>query len=345
MNLSQALHASSHQRSLSLLLLMGVSWVFVSPVHAQYPKVNLAVGYEVDPDWPQKPERFHWRYVTSVAVDAKDRVWVLNEHEPQVQVYGEDGEYIDSWGPGFFGRPHHIHIDRDQNVWVTDFGLHIVQKFTPKGELLQVLGKRGQTALKGPVLNRPSAVVTTPKGDAFVSDGYGNNRVVHYDREGKFVKEWGRLGQGVGEFSQPHTIALDSKGRLYVAERNNCRVQIFDQEGRSLAQWRNLMNPWGIWITPKDEVYICGSSPARWTELGNLGNPPHDALMIKFDTTGRALELWHFPLVRDEKLEPGRIDWIHGIAVDSKGNVYLSDVADDTPSHRVQKFIRLPAEK
>ncbi len=308
-----------------------------------YPKINLTVGYKVDPDWPQRPPDLKWRYVTGIAVDAQDRVWTLNAIAPHVHVYATDGKLLDTWG-GPFKNPHHILVDRQGNVWITDYGLHVVQKFTPKGKLLLTLGTLNKPGADASHFNRPTAVAITPTGDVFVTDGYGNNRVVHFDATGKFVKAWGKLGVQAGELSQPHSIAVDSKGRLYVGERNNCRVQIFDQNGTSLGEWRNLVNPWGIWITPKDEVYVCGSAPKRWGKHSNLGNPPTDQLVMKLDTDGRVLELWVFPLADPEHLRPGEIDWIHAIAVDSRGDLYLGDVADNSKTHRAQKFIRLPPE-
>jgi sugar lactone lactonase YvrE len=311
---------------------------------SRYPKINLAVGYKVDPNWPRKPPEFTWRYMCSIAVDASDRVWTLNQLDPPVQVYSVEGKLIDSWGRGYFKSPHHIVIDRDGDVWIADYGLHVVQKFTPKGGLLLTLGTPNKPGCDETHLNMPTGVAVTPKGDVFVTDGYGNDRIVHYDSQGRFIKTWGRLGVKPGELSQPHNIALDSKGLLYVGERNNCRIQIFDQGGKSLAQWRNVVNPWGIWITPDDQIYVCGSSPKRWGERGNLGNPPTDQLVMKFDTTGRVLELWVFPLAQPGKLIPGEIDWIHGLAVDSKGNLYVGDVADESGTHRAQKFVRLAPE-
>lgn len=310
-----------------------------------YPKVNLAVGYEVVPDWPQKPAEIKWRYVTGVTVDAEDRVWMLNAIKPQVQVYSAEGKFLDSWGSDLFKNPHFLRIDREGNVWAADYGAHVVMKFTKKGELLLTLGTHGVAGADETHLNRPTDVAFAPNGDLFVSDGYGNDRIVHFDASGKFIKAWGERGVGPGQLSQPHSIAIDSKGLLYVAERNNCRVQVFDQSGKSLAQWRNLINPWAIHISPRDEVLVGGSSPARWSTRGNLGNPPTDQLLIKFDTSGRALELWTFPLSAPGTQVSGQLDWCHGLGVDSQGNLYIGDVADASLTHRMQKFIRLPAEK
>jgi hypothetical protein len=310
-----------------------------------YPKVSLAVGYKVDPGWPDASKGAdRVRVVTGVAVDRKDRVWVVNTLDPPVRVFSPDGKLLNAWGEGRFKNPHFLRVDPEGNVWVADYGLHVVRKFTEAGELLLTLGTPGEPGEDASHFFRPTDIAFVPGGDLFVSDGYGNNRVVRFDARGKFVKAWGKLGVKAGELSQPHSIVSDSKGRLYVAERNNCRIQVFDQDGRSLAQWRNLINPWGLWISPRDEILVCGSSPARWGPAANLGNPPRDQLVMKFDTDGRVHEVWAFELCQHGERAPGCLDWAHGIAADSKGNLYLGDVADKSPSHRVQKFLRLEPE-
>ena len=312
----------------------------------KYPKVNLAVGYKVDPTWPKKPPEIQWRFMTGVTVDSQDRVWTLNAISPQVQVYSTEGDLLDSWGEDRFKNPHFIKIDPEGNVWTVDYGRHVLEKFTPKGELLLTLGTPDVPGCDESHFNMPTDIAFAPDGDIFITDGYGNNRVAHFKNDGRFVKSWGKLGQEAGMLSQPHSIVIDSKGLIYVGERNNARIQVFDRDGNSLAQWRNLFNPWGLWITPEDEILVCGSSPARWTEKwGNLGNPPTDQLVMKLDTTGRVLEHWVFPLAEEGKLIPGQTDWIHGMGVDSNGNLYVGDVRDWSESHRVQKFIRLPAEE
>ena len=117
--------------------------------------------------------------------------------------------------------------------------------------------------------------ISLPSGDIFVSDGYGNNRVVHFDGKGGFVNAWGRRGSGPGEFNLPHAITVDSKGRLYVADRSNARVQVFDQNGTFLEQWRNVLVPWSLWITPQDEIWTSGSSPTlTFDSRGMTGIPP-----------------------------------------------------------------------
>ena len=222
-----------------------------------------------------------------------------------------------------------------------------MRKYTPEGKLLLTLGIPGEPGEDHRHFNKPTDVAITPSGNIFVSDGYGNNRIVHFDAQGRFVKTWGRLGVGPGEFSLPHAIAVDSKGRLYVADRNNARVQLFDQKGNFLSEWRHLQVPWGIWVTSNDEIYVCGSSPMRWREPRQLGIPPKDQLVLKFTPEGNVVQLWSFPMSRGLEVAgegrriPGELDWVHGIAVDSQGNLYLGDIK----GQRLQKFLLRAARR
>lgn len=305
-----------------------------------YPRINRAISYQVDPTWPQRPPDVAWGHVPGIAVDRQDRVWVFTRAEPPVQVYDASGRFLRAWGSGVIRTAHHLKFDREGNVWVADIGRHVVMKFTPEGKLLETLGTPDEPGADRTHLNQPTDMAIAPSGDVFVSDGYGNNRVVHFDRNGRFVREWGRLGTRPGEFSLPHAIALDSRGRLYVADRNNARVQVFDTNGRLLAVWENLVVPWGFWVTAKDEIWVCGSSPMPWRpEDTVLGCPPRDQVFMKFDPEGRLLQLWTVPKGQDGQEKPGECNWVHAIAVDSQGNLYVGDII----GRRAQKFVRVPA--
>ncbi len=301
-----------------------------------YPRVNMAPWYEVDPLWPQRPADVKWGDIPGVAVDAQDQVWVFTRGQPPVQVYAADGKFLRSWGSDTVQLAHFLRFDPSGRVWVTDIGKHVVMQFTPEGQLLRTLGTPGEAGDDAAHFNKPTDVAVTPAGDIYVSDGYGNNRVVQFDRDGKFVRAWGKLGIEPGEFSLPHSIAVDSQGRVYVADRNNIRVQVFDPQGRFLAEWRNLIVPWGLWMLPNDEVWVSGSSPMPWRDEDRvLSCPPKDQILIRFDTTGRALQLWTLPLSPGEKV-PGCVDWLHGVSVDSHGNLYVGDIK----GQRAQKLIR-----
>lgn len=303
-----------------------------------YPRVDTAVGYQVVADWPRRQPGDVWGAMPGIAVDSQDRVWTFNRGEMPVQCYAADGSFIRGWGQGRFGLSHHVKIDRDDNIWLSDVGQHVVQKFTPSGELLLTLGTPGKYGESETLLNKPSDVAIGPNGHLYVSDGYGNNRVVQYTAAGKFVRSWGRLGSKPGEFAQPHAIASDSQGRLYVADRNNVRVQVFDSQGRFLAQWKNLVTPWGITITPRDEIFVCGSSPMRWEDKPELAAPPPDQLLMKFTPDGRIEELWSFPTAPDDRPpQPGELKLVHAVGVDSRGDIYLGDILGPG----AQKFRRL----
>ncbi|HEV3162930.1 MAG TPA: peptidyl-alpha-hydroxyglycine alpha-amidating lyase family protein [Isosphaeraceae bacterium] len=302
-----------------------------------YPRVNMSPSYRVDSTWPKKPDAFVWGHVPGIAVDDRDQVWVFTRSVPPVQVYSAAGEFVRSWGEDVIKKAHHIRFDHQGNVWLADIGLHTVMQFTPEGKLLKTLGTKGTAGTDSAHFDQPTDVAVTPEGEVFVSDGYGNNRVVHFDKNGQFVKAWGELGTAPGQFSLPHAIVLDSRGRLYVADRNNVRVQVFDQEGKFLSEWRNVIVPWGLWITKSDEIWVCGSSPMPWrlTDVV-LGVPPKDQVFMKFNSDGKLLQLWTVPKGVDGQERPGECNWVHAMAVDSKGNIYAGDIN----GKRAQKFVK-----
>lgn len=317
----------------SLAVLVFSGWLLAAE---QYPKVNVATAYVVDANWPQKPADKTWGAVSGVAVDAHDQVYVFTRGQPPVQVYDANGKFVRGWGADHLKSAHHIKIDHEGNVWTADIALHVVQKFTPEGKLLLTLGTRGEVGRDETHFNKPTDMAVTPGGDIFVADGYGNARVVHFKRDGKFVKEWGELGSKPGQFSIVHAIALDSKGRLYVADRNNVRVQVFDQSGKLLDVWQNLLVPWGFSVTKKDEIWVCGSSPMQWRSTDStLGCPPKDQVFMKFNPEGKLLQLWTTPKGADGLERPGECNWVHAIAADSKGNLYVGDII----GKRAQKFV------
>jgi NHL repeat len=306
-------------------------------LRSTYPRINLATGYEVISSWPAGHKDNIWGAVAGMAIAPDDQIWIFNRGAVPVQVYNDAGELLRSWGEGQFREPHQVRIDRQGDVWLVDSGLHCVRKYTPDGKLLVTLGTRGEPGEDSTHLNRPTDVAITSAGDLFVTDGYGNNRVVHFDRHGQFVTAWGSLGVGRGQFSLPHSIAVDSQGRLYVADRNNARVQVFDQTGRWLDEWRDLLVPWHIVITAQDEIYVCGSSPMRWPRIPVpglvVGIPPKDQLVMVFAPEGRLLRLCTFP----KGQRPGELEWVHALAVDRHGNIYLGDIQ----GRRAQKFLHL----
>jgi hypothetical protein len=321
-------HAHAHAQELDLRGLLNPA--------ARAP--DLAVGYEADPNWPRAVELRHDDApVSAVAVDRDQHVWVLSRGSVAVRVFDTKGNLLRSWSDVSFRKPHGLGFDADGNVWITDAGAHIAQKFTPAGQLLQTLGTPNEPGDDSSHFDQPTDVAVGPDGAIYVSDGYGNNRVVRFDPTGKYLGAFGREGSALGEFRLPHALAFDSKGQLYVADRSNARIQVFDSSGHPLREFRNLMVPWDLSITPDDALFVCGSSPMRWPKgprIGvPLGIPPKDQLVMKLNTEGTLQELWTFP---QGSRYPGELDWVHGIATDAQADLYLCDIE----GKRVQKFHR-----
>lgn len=334
--------------ALRRLLLLTGCLAFVSALPAgNNPSFSLEetiVEYDVDPSWPKRPENvkpFGW--VSGMAIDDKEQIWLFNKGEDPVQVYTTDGKFVRTWGKGNFVQPHHLRIDPEGNIWVADFGLHIVQKYTPEGKLLMTLGVRGQAGEDAAHFKMPTDMAITPVGDIFISDGYGNRRIVHYDKTGKFVKAWGEYGSKPGQFVLPHAIVVDSKGKLYVADRNSGRIQVFDQSGKVLDQWTNLIMPWGLSATKNDDLWVCGSSPHWWYRHGKYPEFK-DQMFMRFSPEGKVKQLWTIPLATKGKEKPGDGIGVHCIVEDAKKNLYVGDIYGERAQKFVPVFKRTKAE-
>jgi DNA-binding beta-propeller fold protein YncE len=322
---------------LGTLLAAGTAVALQPP---SYPKVNAANVFEADMRWPEKPADFKWVEFHGVAVDPKDNVYCFTRGTPPVQVYTSEGKFVRAWGEGLFKAAHSIKADSEGNVWVTDIEHQTVRKFSPEGKLLLTLGTPEKAGRDKSHFNLPTDMFVTPKGDIFVCDGYGNARVVHFDKDGNYLNEWGELGSKPGQFSVPHSVCVDSKGRVYIADRNNVRIQVFDQSGKLLDVWNDLIVPMSLAITKDDEIWVVGSSPQHWKPKEVwLGSPPRDQYFMKFNTTGKALAMWGATMWPADKIgdneRPGVDFKYHQLAVDSKGCLYGADL----PGKKVQKFV------
>jgi DNA-binding beta-propeller fold protein YncE len=299
--------------------------------------------------WGHLPEGWSFVEATSVAVDAADRVVVFNRGPHPVIVFDRDGQFLRAWGEGVFRRPHGITIGPDGSYWLTDDLHHTIRKFTPEGKLLLTIGDpdRPSTLHGGKPFNRPTHVALCPRtGDVYVSDGYGNSRVHKFDPEGRPLLSWGEPGTDPGCFNIPHNIATDAEGLVYVADRENHRVQIFDGRGRYLAQWNNLHRPCGLFAERGNGglLYV-GELPSHLAvnrEVPNLGARV-SILSVKGELVTRVGG--RFP-----GEQPGEFVAPHGCAVDSRGDLYVAEVSwttqgsKETPPREIrslQKFERV----
>ena len=285
-------------------------------------------SYEVVHGWPSLPEGFTLGQVVGVDVDSQNRVWVFHrEARPVLCIDGDSGEILSSFGDGMFENEHGLAVDGDGNVWVTDADTHVVEKYDPEGNLLLSLGIKGEAGEDEKRFNKPTDVEVGPDGSIYVTDGYGNNRVVKLDAEGNFVTAWGTKGTSDGEFDTPHGLAVDGEGRVYVADRGNSRMQVFDSEGKFLSEWKSdeIGRPWGVDITTEGNVVVADGGDLTGTAYDRNG-----ALLMT--TAGEIIERWGSYGSQD-----GQFYWAHDIAAGPDGAVYVTDV---NVGMRVQKFIR-----
>jgi len=223
--------------------------------------------------WGKLPEGWHFVEVAGVAVDAKDNVFCFTRGEHPVIIFDRDGKFLRSWGEGQVRRAHGITIDADGTVWLTDDLQHTVRKFTPEGKHLLTIGDpdKPATLQGGKPFNRPTHVAICPKsGYLFVSDGYGNSRVHKYSPDGKHVMSWGEPGTDPGHFNLPHNLVTDRDGLVYVADRENHRVQIFDGQGRYQGQWNNLHRPCGLFA---HSTWASSATPCPSTSTCPISGP------------------------------------------------------------------------
>ena len=294
--------------------------------------------YVVDTTWPKKPERFKWAQMAGIAVDKQDQIYIFTRSQPTVQVYKTDGTLLRAWIMEDSSGSHFIRIGPNGNIWTANISEHVVRKYNPKGKLLLTLGVPGIAGTDKGHFDKPTDMAILPSGDIFVSDGYGNRRVIHFDAKGKYVNQWGQAGSEPGRFALPHSIVADSRKRLYVADRDNARIQVFHTRGKLLAVWADLITPWGLCMTKKDEIWVCGSSPVRDTTGKWLVNPPPVQIVMKLNLKGKVLLRVPLNQITVPPGKLGEVNLVHSIGVDSQGNVYLGDIQGG----RAQKFSRKP---
>ena len=307
-----------------------------------------AYTYEEIADWAQLPNGWHFIDAVDVVVDSQNRVYVFNRGSHPIVVLERDGSFVTSWGGGLFTRPHGLTLTSDQEhgevLYCVDDDGHWIGKFSLDGELLTSIGTRDQGTPRrsGRPFNRPTKVAVEPETtELYISDGYGNAKIHKYSPDGRYLFSWGDYGTDVGTFNFPHSICTDSTGKVYVADRENHRIQIFDSQGTYLTQWNNLHRPCGLHIE-NDIVYI-GQLPTHLDV--NEGDPNLGASVSIHNLEGDCLSRLGDVLAGEK---PGQFTSPHGIAVDSYGDLYVGEVAwsaygrmFDPPRAGVRSFRKL----
>ena len=282
--------------------------------------------YRVVEDWAKLPDGWEFMDVAAVAVDSSDTVYVFNRGEHPMIVFDREGNFLRSWGEDLFTRAHGIHVGPDDALYCTDDGDHTVRKCTTEGRVLLEIGIPGKPAplMSGEPFHRCTHTALSSDNYIFVSDGYGNARVHKYTPDGKLVLSWGEPGADPGQFNVVHNIVADDEGWIYVADRENHRVQVFDTNGKYETQWNNLHRPCGLYM-PR------GKSPQCF--IGELG--PGMAINRGIPNLGPRLSIVTHEGELVARLggedgpgqEPGKFLAPHGLAIDSRGDIYVGEVA------------------
>lgn len=295
---------------------------------------------EVPGIWAELPDGRNWGSTSTVYYAGNGNIWAAErcggngncmdtpDVDP-VNLIDPDGNILKSFGKGMMVWPHGIHVDKDANVWIADGrgdeerGVgHQVHKFDSDGNLLMSLGVAGKAGKGNYQFDQPCDVLVAPNGDIFIADGHspkGNNRIVKYNAKGEYIMEFGGTGAEFGEMYEPHSLAMDSAGRLFVADRYNDRVQIFDQEGKFLMSWRQFGRPSGVYIDKKDILYVADSE----SNSGGTRNPGFNrGIRIGSAVTGWVTAFIPDP---DQGIAFSRAE---GVTADEDGNVFGAEVEE-----------------
>ena len=337
-----------HVLTPGFLLAIGVLSHVAASQQSDPPRNDLPQPYRTTRDWGELPAGVKWAAVTAVEPAPDGTIYVVHRcfanscagrSEAPILKYDASGKLLKSWGSGMFVFPHGATVDRAGNLWLTDARGengkgHQVFKFSPDGRVLMTLGKAGVSGSGPDLFDQPTDVVVAPNGDIFVTDSHRNglnNRVVKFTRDGTYVQEWGRKGSGRGELSEPHTIAMDSRGRLFVGDRENNRIQIFDQDGNYLDEWRQFGRPSGIYITRDDTIYVADSESGPDTGARELPG------IKKGIRIGSARDGSVTAFIEDMESTRPDHSGAEGVGVDSAGNVYGAVVRRQMLERHVRK--------
>jgi len=313
--------------------------------------------YQTVHNWAQFPDGRKWGSTAGVAIAPDGNIWAYDRCganacdastlDPILE-FDTSGKLLKSFGAGIFVMPHGFYVDREGNVWVTDAmgkdgkGQQVI-KFSPDGKVLLRLGTAGVAGDGPEKFNQPSAVAVAKNGDIFVADGHaptcGTSRIVKFSKDGKYLKEFGHKGSAPGDLMCPHSLAFDSKGRLFVADRSNNRIEIFDQDGKFIAAWKQFGRPSGIFIDAHDMLYATDSEsrdmivPASGAQTEGYGYNPGCMRGIRIGSVKDGKVIAYIP----DPMPTGGTSISEGVAADRQGNVYGAEVGPKDLKKYVKK--------
>jgi streptogramin lyase len=271
------------------------------------------------------PAGMNFRGTSGVAFNSKGHIFVIHRGPMSVMEFDPDGTFIRGFGDGLFERAHGLRIDPEDNIWATDVASNLAYKFDPDGRLQMVLGVKGHSGEWHPfghlrLLHEPNEAVVGPSGDIFVLQGHGKaeSLVLKFDRDGNFIKSWGGKGNGPGQLNLPHSLVFDAQGLLYIADRNNARIQVFDADGNYIRESQHPGTPCGLFM---------GADQHIWLAHGHVGQ------IMKLDLNGNVVGV--MANAGTGKI-PGKYGEAHYIAVSPRDEVFVAD----TLNWRVQKYVR-----
>ncbi len=276
--------------------------------------------YERVPSWPKLPRYWAMGLASDGAVNSRNEIHIFSRGEHPVTIWDPEGNFISSWGEGTFSaNPHGIYIAPNDNVWLVDRDFHIATEYTPAGKALRTLGNKlaPSPSFQGLPFNMPSGLAIAPDGHLFVSDGYGGHRVHKFSPEGKLLKSWGMEGAGRGTFKLLHNIWVDSRSRVFICDRENDLIQIFDSEGKFLEQWP-ITRPGDMYIQ-NELIFVIESGPGGGVSIWTLDH--------------ELVSRW-----KSNEPSEGSIIGGHGICVDLDLNIYVTEIGR---GQRVTKFQRV----
>src|SRR6202023_177624 len=304
------------------------------------PEMATIVGqgdykYEIKENWAKLPDGWSFKEGRAVGGDKQDNVYCFTRGEPPVVVFDRDGNFLRSWGEGQYIRAHGVQMGPDDSIYLTDDGGHFVRQCSLDGKVLLELGVPGKPApyLSGEPFNRCTHTALSPKGEIYVSDGYGNSRVHKYSPDGKLLLSWGEPGTRRGQFNIAHNIVTDDDGWVYVADRESHRIQVFDGNGKYETQWNNMHRASGLCMetgTRTPRFYVGEIGPDMAVNIDMPGCGPRVSIYTHKGELLARLGHEHAGLATGQFISP------HGLAVDSRGDIYVGEVSFTNWGRRVR---------